>query len=345
MGTPAVPPISGTPTAAGKSPAPKGSRARTPVRRRIIVLVTLGAILLTALLNSGELVKQIEQMPFGWQRTLALRFADTDQKIATSLRLDRPRGALDQLLGHGASTTTVPVSTTTTSVPVSTTTTVPAPPRQRPTVANPLTVYFGGDSLGVDVAEGFEQLAGASRVISVTDDARISTGLTRPDYFNWPARLQQVLAAKPPRVVIVMFGANDIQPIMTPSGPAQVGTPEWLAEYRRRVAATMATLAASRANVYWVGQPLMQSAQFSKQVSQLDEIYASEARLHPGITFVDTRQTLANAQGQYSAYLPTSGGQTQQVRTPDGIHLTLAGAERIASAIVAAMRRYWILSI
>jgi hypothetical protein len=187
-------------------------------------------------------------------------------------------------------------------------------------------------------------LVGASNVIDVSNDAQVSTGLTRPDYFNWPARLQQVLAgAHPPQVVIVMFGANDVQGIMTPSGPVQVGTRAWLAEYRRRVAATMNILVASRADVYWVGQPLMQDPEFSMRISQLDAIYASEARLHPGITFVDTRPTLANAQGRYSAYLPNSSGQMVQMRATDGIHLTLAGAMRVAAAIATAMGHRWIL--
>jgi hypothetical protein len=59
---------------------------------------------------------------------------------------------------------------------------------------------------------------------------------------------------------------------------------------------------------------------------------------------VHGEDTEVRGESQYSPYLPTSGGQMQQVRTSDGIHLTPPSAERVASAIVAAMRR-WILSI
>jgi uncharacterized protein len=329
------------------------------VRARTLVLVTLGALLLTAVFNAGELVKLAQQMSFGWQRTAALRLADADQDVSRALWLDKPRGAVDRLLGRGApqgtfpppvppttsslgTTTTVPTTLPTSTVPGSTTTTT----LPRPTASHPLTVYVAGDSVGIDLAEGFEQLVGASNAIDVDDDARVSTGLTRPDYFDWPARLQQVLAARPPpQVVIVMFGANDVQPIMTPSGPASVGTTAWLAEYRRRVAATMDILSASGADVYWVGQPIMQDPVYCAHIRQLDDIYASEARQHARITFVDTWATLANAAGQYSAYLPDQSGQMVQVRYSDGIHLTLAGAERVATAVVAAMRHHWNLPI
>jgi hypothetical protein len=318
------------------------------VRARTVVIVTLGAILLTALLNCDELVKRADQMSFGWQRTEAVHLADANRDVARWLWLDRPRRAVDELFGRGPQHTVPPPPTTTpTTMPTTTLTsptTSPTIPLQRPTAAHPLTVYIGGDSVGDQVAEGFQMLVGASNVIDVSNDAQVSTGLTRPDYFNWPARLQQVLAgAHPPQVVIVMFGANDVQGIMTPSGPVQVGTRAWLAEYRRRVAATMNILVASRADVYWVGQPLMQDPEFSMRISQLDAIYASEARLHPGITFVDTRPTLANAQGRYSAYLPNSSGQMVQMRATDGIHLTLAGAMRVAAAIATAMGHRWIL--
>lgn len=200
--------------------------------------------------------------------------------------------------------------------------------------------------MGEDVGEGLQVLVGGVSVIQVTNDARVSTGLTRPDYFNWPGRLHQVLdVAHPPRVVVVMFGANDVQPILTATGPAQVGTAAWFAEYRRRVAETMSILLASGADVYWVGQPLMQDPEFSMRIGQLDAIYAAEARLHPGVTFVDTRPLLANAQGQYSAYLPNSSGQEVQVRTSDGVHLTLAGAERVAALVIAAIRHRWIVPV
>ena len=41
-------------------------------------------------------------------------------------------------------------------------------------------------------------------------DSKISSGLARPDYFDWPARLTQAMAGDPrPEAVVFMVGAND----------------------------------------------------------------------------------------------------------------------------------------
>src|SRR5271166_3292705 len=107
----------GKPTGTGPEKRPAARR----VGARTIVIVTLGAILLTALFNGDELVKRAEQMPFGWQRTYALRLADANRDVARSLWLDRPRRALDQLFGHGSQLTLPPPPTTTTTTMTTTT--------------------------------------------------------------------------------------------------------------------------------------------------------------------------------------------------------------------------------
>src|SRR5690606_10267593 len=80
-------------------------------------------------------------------------------------------------------TTTVPVPTT--APPVATTTT---PPRT-PTAEAPLRVYVGGDSqvafLGPSLARRAEARA-PGLVTVVETDYRNSTGLARPDVFDWP---------------------------------------------------------------------------------------------------------------------------------------------------------------
>ena len=57
-------------------------------------------------------------------------------------------------------------------------------------------------------------------------DGRIDTGLTRPDYFNWPAELQVDLANQQPQLVVVMIGANDPQGLVTPDGASVTDSPD-----------------------------------------------------------------------------------------------------------------------
>jgi hypothetical protein len=54
--------------------------------------------------------------------------------------------------------------------------------------------------------------------LAVHTHFQISTGLSRPDYYDWPAHLEQDMAAVDPRVVVLLVGANDDQPLRTPGG-------------------------------------------------------------------------------------------------------------------------------
>lgn len=331
---------------------PSDARPRRSTRRRrgrTVVAVVAGGLLLAALLNPDDLVRRAKAQPFGWQRTVTVRLAEVDHDVSAALWLDRPRRALDRLFGHehaeeGGSPTPTPVVPTPsgTSAPsASPSPASPAAPR-RPTAADPLRVYLGGDSVAEAFGEAFDRLATRMKVIKATVEYRFSTGLSRPDYYDWPARLHAVLSRTPkPEVVIVLFGANDVQPIMTPSGPARPGSPPWLAEYRRRVAATMSMLSSSGVAIYWVGQPLMRSAYFTKRIGELDAIYASEAARHANVTFIDSRPVLADAHGRYSAYLPGSDGRPVLVRAPDGVHLTEAGGDRLAAAVLKVIDARW----
>ena len=65
---------------------------------------------------------------------------------------------------------------------------------------------------------------GNTGVVQATLDGQVTTGLTRPDYYNWPAELQADLPKYSPQVVVVMMGANDPQDFPGPPDTAY-GTP------------------------------------------------------------------------------------------------------------------------
>lgn len=303
-------------------------RSRPPVGGRTVVVATAAALLLASLLNPSALTRPASAMAFGWQRVVALGLSSAVSDVSHALWLDRPRAALDRLFASGSDATR---PTTPATIHVRT-----------PTRAAPLRVYVAGDSVSQSLGDAFARLASATGVVSTRLEYRYSTGLSRPDYFNWPARLRLRMSATPrPEVVIVMFGANDVQGLRTATGVAFVGTRAWLAEYRRRVAATMSLLVNSGADVYWVGQPIMQSATFARRIAELDAIYRSEAAAHRGVTYIDGWSLFADASGHYSAYLPDAAGRLVRVRAPDGIHLTVAGGERLARRVLARIEQRW----
>ena len=56
-----------------------------------------------------------------------------------------------------------------------------------------------GDSLGIDMGGPLQNDLANTGVVNAALDARESTGLTRPDYFNWPGELRPTSRRRRPR--------------------------------------------------------------------------------------------------------------------------------------------------
>jgi hypothetical protein len=212
---------------------------------------------------------------------------------------------------------------------------------QHPTAANPLRVLVIGDSIGIDLGQPLVADLSATGVAMATLDGRIDTGLSRPDYFNWPAELSVDLANDRPRLVVVMMGANDPQSLVAPTGDGTTayGAPGWAAGYGQRVNALIAEANAAGAHVLWVGMPPMARSDLNAGMQVLNSVVETQVVADPsGATFLASTAVLGDAQGNYTAYLPDSSGAEVNVRTPDGTHLSPDGGERLSQAVLTAMR-------
>ena len=67
----------------------------------------------------------------------------------------------------------------------------------------------------------------------------------------------------------------------------------------------------------------------------------AEAALYPGVTFVDTGATLDGPGASYVTFLTNAAGQPVRVRESDGIHFTLAGANRLTPLILTPIKQLW----
>jgi hypothetical protein len=209
-------------------------------------------------------------------------------------------------------------------------TTAPLRPGLRtPTVADPLRVLIVGDSLGKDFAYGFTTLASADATMAVTTDARPATGLSRPDYFDWPAQLARDIAASRPDLVIVMLGGDDAQPFEVDGHPVAQGTDEWRAVYSARVTAFMDEACADGRTVLWLGLPVMSDDSFSARMRELNTLFAAAS--HGCVRFAETWSLFSDPAGRYAPFLPDEAGRTQAIRQLDGIHFSVAGALRVGA--------------
>jgi uncharacterized protein len=239
--------------------------------------------------------------------------------------------------GSDPSTTGSQPATGTHSVTHSGTATT-VPDITHPTASNPLRVLIVGDSLGIDLGGPLQNDLVNTGVVKATLDARESTGLTRPDYFNWPAQLQADLTATHPQVVVIMMGANDPQDF---PGPPDVPytSPQWNVMYAQRVAAFMSLAQSGGATVIWVGMPPMQNTSLSAKMSDIDALDQQQAAMRkPAVDFISSWTLLGTAQGTYTPFITNDAGQVVNVRTPDGTHLTPAGGEVLSQTVLNYLR-------
>ena len=324
----------------GRFPPPLAPPARTLDLRQVTIVGVIALGLFT-LMNASSLLRIVERQPFGWQRTIQVALVKPIDSLSHLLFLDRPRTAADDALGHefgdaGAFddlTTAAPPAAT----PDATSDAAPATELPEPTAEDPLEIVVVGDSQAEILGQSMIDKAAATGVMEATLDFEFSSGLTRPDFFNWPAEIQQVVETTDPDVMVVVFGANDGQGMELDSGVFQPGDPEWNAEYARRVDAVMTYLEQQGARVYWIGQPIARDAEYPAGLPLMNGIFEDVAADHPNTTVVSLYDLFADESGNYSDSLPGAGGEVVNMRNSDGIHMTRAGGDRAADAILAAL--------
>lgn len=240
---------------------------------------------------------------------------------------------------------TTPAAPTTSTVPVASTAaptlppTTPAPTAPAPPSAEaPAQVLVVGDSDAGAFGSYLRRLLDATGVATTTLDYEVSTGLARPDFFDWPAHLRATLPAADPDIVVVTFGGNDAQGMSTPEGsnPLEWNDPvsakaTWLPEYARRAGEVMDLLAAEGRTVVWVGIPNDDSPETSARLAVQDEAVRAALATHPQVRFVDTWTRFSSGNGGWAEFVvDPRDGQGKDVRADDGFHLNQNGAEILA---------------
>ncbi len=326
------------------SAAPDG-RERAPWRR--VLALGVAAFALWFLLYAPTLQHNAQVSPVGTRRTVSLDVTGPVAALSRALQLSHFVSITGRGSGLTGGAAGLSVSGPRPSPPppkrakkvgtAPTTTTVPPNPKD-PTAANPLRVLIVGDSIGIDLGDALQPNLANTGLVSAALDGQVSTGLTRPDYFNWPAELSADLKAQDPQVVVIMIGANDAQDFL---GPPDVPytSPQWNTLYAQRVAQFMQIAGSGGATVLWVGMPPMQNPGLNAQMSDVNAVVQQQAvKARPPVTYLSTDHTLATPQGGYTAFITNGAGQVVNVRTPDGIHLTPGGGQVLSQQVIAELQ-------
>jgi len=321
---------------------PLSDRKNAPWFR--VVALMLAAFGIWLFLDSTTLQHNAQVSPVGTRRTVALSILRPIAATSRFLQVSRIESAANGLLGRNSNvsggSTLVIVSPPKRTVPATTlpkgVTTTTLNPLTHPSSATPLRVLILGDSLGLDLGGSLQNVLANTGVVTATLDGKESTGLTRPDYFNWPAELSNGLAASHPQVVVSMMGSNDPQDF---PGPPDIpyGTPQWNQIYEQKATEFMQLATSTGATLIWVSIPPMQDPELNARIATVNTLQHQAAVKVKNVIYVSSGTTLGNQQGNFTPFLSVNG-QNINVRTPDGIHITPDGSTLLSDAVLQTMK-------
>jgi hypothetical protein len=329
---------------------------------RAIVVYVL-ALAFASVLNAEGMRKTAQTQPDGARRDLALHVTRPLVEVSRFLHLTTPRHELHAAIGreHEDDIDTDVRFAQPSPAPIAPHDRLPfdrapsrpgktAPPvdHRRPAfdAAQPLRVWIAGDSLVQVPGQAIQRAAGPHTAVKVLAvESRLSTGLTRPDLYNWFVRFGEAISQLRPAVVVFSFGADDAHDFMAgvPAGRklGPLGSPSWNAEYRRRVDGVTREFSAAGISTVWLGLPIPSGTGYARSFPVVNSILRSVANAHPKTSrYVDTWHLLDSPRGKYTPYLRI-GGKVTLLRSADGIHLTDAAGDLIALEVMEAFRELY----
>jgi len=310
----------------------------------MVLIVLVAGLLVAGALNADAILRKSNAKGDGWRNELAHLTAS----VSDTFRLNTLRDGVDSALGKNQSSdidvaellaqqeeaVVDPEQEAADAEAARIAALTPVLPAG--TAAAPLSLYVGGDSLARNFGLAMQRVANSSGVLTAEVDSRAATGLTRPDFFNWPEHLVADILPKGPDVVVLQFGGNDAQNIALDGKALERFSEPWIAEYRRRVGATMDLLRSPDNDrlVVWVGAPVMGPGAGVDGMEVLNWIYYEEASTRPWVTYFDSWPLITDADLGFVERAPAADGSMVTIREPDKVHLTMAGGTWVAWGVL-----------
>ncbi len=197
-------------------------------------------------------------------------------------------------------------------------------------------VLFAGDSLMESLGSQVEPALAQHLHWHCLPIGKKSTGLCRPDVYNWPVVLENNLRTFRPHLVVMWVGTNDNQNIYGEKTGGLL-TPAWKNAYHRKMLAIITLCRKHHARLIFMGPPTVGKPGDDAQLAQISEVMRVVCRHHQ-VPFLDVRPIFADKQGGYVQRLADRNGQWVDIRTRDRVHITSAGNNLVMKKLYPLMR-------
>jgi uncharacterized protein len=163
-----------------------------------------------------------------------------------------------------------------------------------------------------------------------------STGLTRPDRFNWADEVKKIAASFKPDLFVMSLGLNDRQSVVVDGKVTLETSSEYPARYKDRITAVLNNVAATGAHLLWIGLPAMRDAAPDRDAREKNKLFAEALRDFGNSKFhyVPPWRLSDRDEDKFASYGPDQSGRIIQIRASDGEHFTPAGELLVAAYLL-----------
>jgi hypothetical protein len=204
-------------------------------------------------------------------------------------------------------------------------------------------IAFVGDSMADGLWGGVSRLAPRDSCLKGNVElgrfAKNSTGLTRPERFNWADEAKRIGESFKPNLFMMTLGLNDRQSVVMGGRVTLETSPDYPARYKERVTAVLKSVVASKASLLWVGLPAMRDAAPDKDDREKNKMFA-EAIAEFGdqsLQYVPPWRLNEPGEDKFASFGPDQTGKMIQIRATDGEHFTPAGELLVAAYLLPKM--------
>ncbi len=231
--------------------------------------------------------------------------------------------------------------------------------RHRTPVAPTETILFAGDSIMAGMGPAIQKLMQTGRLrapdgfllsehalhYNYVQKGKVSSGLCRPDFYNWPVRLYDFTARYHPKLILICIGTNDTQQIRTGQGVLEFRSQAWEREYRRRILTLIGIARDAGAEVVFVSPPIMGREKLRSGVEYVNGVI-KKVCVQDRVLFIDLWKLLADSSGNYQRYWHNSPElYPTPLRAADGVHVAPEGNRLLAEAVVMTLLKKEILPL
>lgn len=169
--------------------------------------------------------------------------------------------------------------------------------------------------------------------LTVRREGKYSSGLSRPDFFNWFENLPPMLETYQPDLLVISLGANDTQDIVIDRKRYFIDTKPWEEIYLRRSKDFIALADDGKRRILWVSLPVMGKEPYFTRTKRISKLQEEASKDVPLAQFVNIEHLLTE-NGKYTTFYKGKNNQSIRLRSQDLIHVSTEGGEILTDYVL-----------